>query len=81
MHGNGTTDAIFIIRKVEENHRAKKKLYYAFVDVEKREEVLRWVLRNMGVDELALYPEVCTVVRTYGGLSEGWSASRSVAVC
>ena len=28
----------------------------------------------MGEDELALYPEVCTVVRTYAGLSEGGSA-------
>ena len=72
MHGNGTTDAIFIIRKVEEKHQAKKKLYYAFVDLEKKfDRVLREVLRNMGVDELALYPEVCTVVRTYAGLSEG----------
>ena len=30
------------------------------------------------MDELALYPEVCTVVRTYAGLSEGWSASRQL---
>ena len=86
MHGNGTTDAIFIIRKEEEKHQTKKKLYYAFVDLEKKfdrgpREVLRWVLRNMGVGELVLYPKVCTVVRTYAGLSEGWSASRSVAVC
>ena len=82
MHGNGTTDAIFIIRKVEEKHQAKKKLYYAFVDVEKKfDRVPREVLMNMGVDEFALYPEVCTVVRTYAGLSEDWSASRSVAVC
>ena len=63
MHGNGTTDAIFIMRKVDEKHQAKKKLYYAFVDIEKKfdkvpREVLRWVLRKIGVDELALYPEV-----------------------
>ena len=33
--GKGTTDAIFIMRKVEEKHQAKKKkLYYAFVDLE-----------------------------------------------
>ena len=55
MPGKGTTDVIFIMRNVEEKHHAKKKLYYAFADLEKK-EVLRWVLRKMGVDELALYP-------------------------
>ena len=72
MPGKGTTDAIFIMRKVEEKHQAKKKLYYAFADLEKKcdrvqTEVLRWFLRKMGVDELALYQEVCTVVRTLCG--------------
>ena len=33
MPGKGTTDAIFIMRQVEEKHQAKKKkLYYAFVE-------------------------------------------------
>ena len=36
MPGNGTTDAIFIMRQVQEKHQAKKKkLYYAVVDLEK----------------------------------------------
>ena len=59
MPGKGTTDVIFIMRNVEEKHHSKKKLYYAFADLEKKfvpREVLRWVLRKMGVDELALYP-------------------------
>ena len=82
MHGKGTT--IFIMQKVEEKHQAKKKLYYALAGLEKKfdrvpREVLRWVLRKMGV-ELALYPGVCTVVPTYAGLSEGGSASR-VSCC
>ena len=81
----GTTDTIFIMRKVEEKHQAKKKLYYDFADLEKKfdrvlGEVLRWVLRKMGVDELALYQKVCTIVRTYAGLSEGGSASK-VSCC
>ena len=85
MPGKGTIDAIFIMRKVEKKHQAKKKLYYAFADLEKKfdrvpRESLRWGLRKMGVDELALYPEVCTVVRTYAGLSQGGSASR-VSFC
>ena len=36
MPGKGTTDAIFIMQQVQEKHQAKKKkLYYAFVDLEK----------------------------------------------
>ena len=53
MPGKGTTDVILIMRNVEEKHHAKKKLYYAFADLEKKfvtREVLRWVLRKMGVD-------------------------------
>ena len=71
MPGKRTTDVIFIMREVEEIHQAKK-LYYAFAELE--------VLRKMVVDELALYPEVCTVVRIYAGLSEGGSESR-VSCC
>ena len=57
MPGKGTTDAIFIIRQVQEKHQArKKKLHYAFVDLEKAfdrvpREVVRWPLRNLGVHE------------------------------
>ena len=79
--GKGTTDAIFIMRQVQEKHQAKKKkLYYAFVDLEKAfdrvpREVVRWALWKLGVDEwlirtvMALYTEACTVVRTDAGLS------------
>ena len=36
MPGKGTTDAIYIMQQVHEKHQAKKKkLYYAFVDLEK----------------------------------------------
>ena len=81
MPGKGTTDAIIIMRQVQEKHQAKKKkLYYAFVDLEKAfdvpREVVRWALRKMGVDEwlictvMALYTEACTVVITDAGLSE-----------
>ena len=36
MPGKGTTNAIFIMRQLQEKHQAKKKkLYYAFVDLEK----------------------------------------------
>ena len=36
MPGRGTTDAIFILRQLQEKHLAKnKKLYFAFVGLEK----------------------------------------------
>ena len=41
----------------EDKHQAKnKKLYYAFVDLEKKfdkvpREVVKWALRKLGVDE------------------------------
>ena len=34
--GRGTTDAIFIVRQLQEKYREKKKdLYFAFIDLEK----------------------------------------------
>ena len=57
MPGKGTTDAIFIVRQVQEKQQSKKKkLYYASVDIEKafdrvQREVVKWALRKLGVDE------------------------------
>ena len=47
MPGKGTTYAIFIMRQVHKKHQAKKKkLYYAFVDLEKAfDRVPREVVR------------------------------------
>ena len=80
MPGKRTTDAIFIMRHVQEKHLAKKRLYCAFVDI----EVVRWALRKLGVDKwlirtvMALYTEACTVVKTDAGLSD---SSDSTVVC
>jgi len=55
--GKGTTDAIFIVRQVQEKFLAKKKeLWMAFVDLEKAfdrvpREVVWWALRLLGVEE------------------------------
>ncbi len=55
--GRGTTDAIFILRQLQEKYLAKKKnLYFAFVDLEKAfdrvpRDVLWWSMRKLGVDE------------------------------
>jgi len=57
MPGKGTTDAIFSVRQMQEKYGCKgKKLYFAFVDLEKAfervpREVTRWALRKAGVDE------------------------------
>ena len=79
MPGKGTTYAIFIMRRVQEKHQTRnKKLYYAFVDLEKAfdrfpREVVRWALRKLGVHEwliltvMAFYIEAYTVVRTDAG--------------
>ena len=55
MKGCGTTDAIFILRQLQEKYMAKNKKLY-FVDLEKafdrvHREVLWWALRKMGIEE------------------------------
>jgi hypothetical protein len=82
--GKGTTDAIFIVRQLQEKHQAKRKnLFYAFVDLEKAfdrvpREVTRWALRKSGVEEwlveavMAMYVGAETAVRTTAGVSEGF---------
>ena len=73
--GKGTTDAIFIVRQVQEKFLGKQKeLWMAFVDLEKAfdrvpHEVLWWALRHVGVEEWMLnviksmYDGVTTAVK------------------
>ena len=55
--GRGTTDAIFVLRQLREKYlAANKRLYIAFVDLEKAfdrvpRKVIWWALRKLGVDE------------------------------
>ena len=61
--GRGTTDAIFIIRQLQEKFLSMRNLdgknltlYFAFVDLEKAfdrvpRKVLWWAMRSLGVDE------------------------------
>ena len=57
VQGRGTTDAIFVIRQLQEKYlAANKRLYMAFVDLEKAfdrvpRKVIWWVQRKLGVDE------------------------------
>ena len=55
--GRGTTDAIFVVRQLQEKYlAAHKRLYMAFVDLEKAfdrmpQKVIWWALRKLGVGE------------------------------
>ena len=63
MQGQGTTDAIFILRQLQEKHLvAGKPLYLAFIDLEKAfdrvpQEVIWWNMRK------SMYKEVRSRVR------------------
>src|SRR5437867_12762747 len=67
----GTTDAIFIVRQVQEKLLGKQKaLWMAFVDLEKAfdrvpREVLWWALRHVGVEEWMVY----VIKSLYGGVT------------
>jgi Reverse transcriptase (RNA-dependent DNA polymerase) len=83
MEGRGTTDAIFIVRQLQEKFLAKKDLWMAFVDLEKDfdrvpREVLWWALRELGVEEglvtviKAMYADALTMVKLNGRVSKGF---------
>ena len=90
MPGRGTTDAIFIVRQLQEKYLAKKKdLWMAFIDLEKAfdrvpREVIWWALRNQGVDEWlvsvikAMYADVTTMVKQNGRMSKGFKVKVGV---
>jgi len=79
MKGKGTTDAIFIVRQMQEKFRCKRnKLCFGFVDLEKafdrvRRDVVRWTMRKLGVKEwlvlaiISMYTGAKTVVRRVYG--------------
>ena len=73
--GRGTTDAIFVVRQIQEQFLAKKReLWFAFVDLEKAfdrvpRDVVWWALRHVGVEEWiinvirSMYEGVTTAVK------------------
>jgi hypothetical protein len=88
--GRSTTDAIFIVRQVQERFLAKKKdLWMAFVDLEKAfdrvpREVVWWALRKLGVHEwivtviISMYEGVTTAVKVYNGVSNDFEVKVGV---
>jgi len=88
--GKGTTDAIFIVRQMQEKYLAgKKDLWLAFVDLEKAFDrvprgVLWWALRVLGVEEYlvnvikAMYEGASTAVKLRNGKSEAFEVKVGV---
>ena len=82
MKGTGTIDAIFTVRQLQEKYLQKnKKLYFAFIDLEKAfdrvpRDVIWWAMRKLGIDEWivsvvkSMYENVRSRVRINGSFSE-----------
>ena len=80
--GRGTTDAIFVVKQLQEKYlAANKRLYTAFVDLEKAfhrvpRKVIWWALRKLGVEEWivrlvqGMYANARSSVRVGEGYSE-----------
>ena len=79
--GRGTTDAIFVVRQLQEKYLAvNKRLYMAFVDLEKAfdrvpRKVIWWALRKLGVEELIvrLVQGMYANARSWVRVGEGFS--------
>ena len=84
QQGKSTTDAILVVRQLQEKYGEKRKLYHVFVDLEKAfdrvpREMIVWALRRQKVPEnliilvLALYENTRSRVKSLAGLSEEFS--------
>jgi hypothetical protein len=85
MPGEGTVDALFMARMLQERYgRKKRKLYMCFVDLEKAfdrvpRKVIEWALRKKGVNErlvgavMRLYEGAKTKVKVGKGMSEAFN--------
>ena len=81
MPGRGTTDALFVVRRMQDESRDKeKKLYMCFVDIEKAfdrvpRKVMKRAMRKKGLPEvilravMSLYHGTKTKVRVGSELS------------
>ena len=86
--GRGTTDAIFVVRQLQEKYlAANKRLYMALVDLEKASDrvprkVIWWALRKLGVDEwiVRLVQGMYSNARGHVRVGEGYSEEFEVKV-
>ena len=90
MPGKGTVDAIFMVRRMQEEYQKKdKKLYMCFVDMEKAfdrvpRKVIEWVMGKKGLSEvmvgevMSLYYGAKTRVRVGSAYSVGFKVKVGV---
>ena len=90
MPGKGTTDALFLVQRLQEEHRAKyKRMYMCFVELEKAfdrvpKRVMEWAMRKKGLPEIlvkavmSLYEGAETKVSIRSGLLEKFSVKVGV---
>ena len=90
MPGKSTTEAIFMVRQLQEKYLANhKKLYFAFVVLEKAfdrvpRDVIWWAMRKLGVEEWivrvvqAMYANARSRVRVNGTFSDGFEVKVGV---
>ena len=86
--GRGTTDAIFVVKQLQEKYlAANNRLYMAFVDLEKAfdrvpRKVIWWALRKLGVDEwiVRLVQGMYSNARSCVHVGEGYSEEFEVKV-
>ena len=83
----GTTDAIFVVRQLQEKYlAANKRLYMAFLDLEAFDrvprKVIRWALRKFSVEEwiVRLVQGMYANVRSRVRVGEGYSEEFEVKV-
>ena len=87
--GRGTVDAVFVLRRLSEKFRAKNKLFFVFVDLEKvsdrvTREATRFALRRKCAPEylingvMSLYKGCKTAVSVGGELSSSFSVKVGV---
>ena len=89
MPGRGTVDAVLVTRRLSEKFKAKNKLFFIFVGLEKAfdrvpREVIRFALKWKGVPEylvnglISLCKGYKTAVSIDGELSSSFSVKFSV---
>jgi len=81
INGKGTTDAVFVLRWMQQKFRVKsQKLYFGFLNLEKSfdrvpREVIRWAMHKLVLmvsAVMSVYISARTVVRTVHGNSDNF---------
>ena len=76
MPGKGAVDAIFMVRRMQEEYQKDKKLYVCFVDIEKAfdrvpRKATEWAMRKKGLSEVMVRAVVTLYNNTKTGVRVG----------